>query len=88
MSFMNSAWKINNPNAKPATYSTTKSTAIGSPSRPVTVAATMIPVASPARQWMVDPRPCFQSGVVNVSCVPGDGSLHESTYRYSPTGPV
>lgn len=44
-------------------------------------------MASPATQWMVEPSPCFHSGVTKRSCVPGQGSLHESTYSTSPIGP-
>ena len=79
MSFMKNAWKMNSPNAKPAAYSTMRSIHIGKPMSAVTVAARMIPVASPATQWIVDPRPCFQSGATKRSCVPGRGSLLERT---------
>ena len=77
--FMNSDWKMNNPQAKPVTYSTTRSSHIGRPSEAVMTAARMIPVASPATQWMVLPTPCFHSGEVNCSCSPGRGSLSAST---------
>src|SRR6266498_2182314 len=82
MSFMNSDWKMNKPNPKPAAYSMTRSIPIGSPSSPVMVAATMIPVASPATQWIVEPRPCFQSGWMKRSWVPGNGSLHDRTVEH------
>jgi hypothetical protein len=47
---MNSDWKISRPKAKPATYSTIRSIHIGRPNAAVIVAATMMPVASPATQ--------------------------------------
>jgi hypothetical protein len=56
---------MNSPNANPAMYSTMRSTHIGRPNAAVIAAAAMIPVASPATQWMVDPMPCFHSGFVN-----------------------
>src|SRR5216683_1175536 len=37
---------------------------------------------------MVLPTPCFQSGLMNCSCVPGPGSLSASTYRGRPSGPI
>lgn len=37
------------------------------PSTRVAEAARMMPVASPARQWIVDPTDCFQSGAMNFS---------------------
>ena len=67
---MNSAWKMSRPNRKPNVYSTRRSIHIGKPRSAVTVAAVMIPVASPAIQCTVLPTPCFQSGLVNSSCVP------------------
>jgi hypothetical protein len=50
--------------AKPATYSTIRSTQIGRPSPAVMAAAKMIPVRSPAMQWIVEPSPCFQRDFV------------------------
>ena len=47
---MNSAWKTSSPNPKPAAYSTIVSPHIGSPTAVVMIAATTIPVASPATQ--------------------------------------
>jgi hypothetical protein len=41
----------------------------------VIAAATMIPVASPAQQCIVEPTLCFQSGATNASWVPGRGSF-------------
>src|SRR6266542_4351728 len=82
MNFIDSDWKMNKPNPKPAAYSMTRSIPIGSPSSPVMVAATMIPVASPATQWIVEPRPCFQSGWMKRSWVPGNGSLHDRTVEH------
>lgn len=55
---MNSALKISRPKAKPATYSITESMPIGTASAPVIAAAAMMPVASPARQWIVEPMAC------------------------------
>jgi len=43
----------------------------------------MMPVASPARQWMVDPIACFQSGLMNSSWVPGRGSWQDSWNSYT-----
>lgn len=64
--------------AKAKTYSTIKSSYIGSPNAAVTAAAIMMmPVASPATQWIIEPIACFQSGLMNCSCVPGAGSLQE-----------
>ena len=77
--FMNRDWKMKRPNENPATYSTIRSIHIGRPMSAVTAAARMIPVASPATQWMVLPIPCFHSGDVNCSCSPGRGSLSAST---------
>ena len=85
---MNSAWKTNSPTENPATYSTIRSIHIGRPSVAVMTAAAMIPVASPATQWIVEPMPCFDSGLMKSSCVPGCGSLSASTYSRSPSGPV
>lgn len=79
MSFKNSDWKTSRPNAKPKAYSVTRSTHIGVPTAAVMTAAMMIPVASPATQWMVDPSACFHIGLTNSSCVPGAGSRQEST---------
>ena len=79
MSFMNSDWKMKRPNAKPAAYSTMKSIHIGRPRAAVIAAAAMIPVASPAMQWTVEPMPCFQSGRMNSAWVPGSGSLSVRT---------
>ena len=76
---MNSDWKMKRPKAKPARYSTIRSSHMGRPSAAVIAAARMMPVASPATQWMVEPTPCFQSGLVNSSCSPGRGSLSAST---------
>ena len=87
MFFMNRAWNTNNPNANPAAYSMIRSSHMGRPSDATTTAATMMPVASPATQWMVDPMPCFHSGRVNSSCSPGRGSLSASTYSSAPIGP-
>ena len=78
MSFMNSDWKMNSPKAKPAAYSTMKSSHIGSPRMAVMAAAAMMAVASPAMQCTVDPTPCFQSGRTKSSCLPGAGSLSPS----------
>src|SRR6266511_3597651 len=50
---------------------------IGRPSAAAIVDATMMPVASPATQRMAEPSPCFQSGLINSSWVPGAGSLHD-----------
>jgi len=76
---MNSDWKMNKPKAKPAAYSMMRSSHIGKPSAAVTAAARMMPVASPAMQWMVEPTPCFHSGSMNFSCSPGRGSLSART---------
>ncbi len=54
----------------------------------VTIAPSMIPVASPATQCMREPTDCFQWGAMNASCVPGRGSRQESMYMKSPRGPV
>lgn len=88
MSFMNSDWKMKSPNANPAMYSTMKSIHMGNPSAAVIAAAVMIPVASPAMQWTVEPTPCFQSGLTNSPWVPGAGSLSVSTYSVNATGPM
>ena len=79
MSRMKRAWKIRRPKAKPKTYSTMVSPHMGRPAAVVTTEAKMMPVASPATQWMVDPSDCFHSGATNSSCVPGLGSLQDST---------
>ena len=50
MPFINKAWKIKSPNAKPKVYSEIVSIHIGKPKDAVTTAATIIPVASPAMQ--------------------------------------
>ena len=42
-------------------------------------AAVMMPVASPATQWTVEPTPCFHRGLMNSSCSPGLGSLSDKT---------
>ena len=34
---------------------------------------------SPATQWMVEPPPCFQSGLMNASSSRGRGSLSAKT---------
>ncbi len=86
--FMKSDWKMKSPNPKPVRYSTMRSAHIGRPSAAVITAARMIPVASPATQWIVDPTPCFHSGAMNFSCSPGRGSLSARTYRSSPKGPM
>jgi hypothetical protein len=39
----------------------------------------MIPVASPAQQWIVLPTACFHSGEMNFSCVPSRSSLSART---------
>ena len=41
--------------------------------------ATMMPVASPATQWIVDPTPCRHNGLMKFSCSPGRGSLSAIT---------
>ena len=51
-------------------------------------AAKMMPVASPARQWMVEPSAWRQVGATYRSWVEGSGSLQPTRYRKSPTGPV
>jgi hypothetical protein len=79
MSFMNRAWNTNSPKAKPATYSTTRSTHMGRPSAAVITAAATMPVASPAMQCTVEPMPCFHSGRMKLSCSPGRGSLSVRT---------
>ena len=79
---------MSKPNAKPAMYSTAASTPIGNPSRLVTAAATMMPVASPAMQWIAEPTDCFQSGAMTFSCAPGAGSRQENQYTVKATGPV
>lgn len=64
---MNRAWKMSRPKPNPTAYSTTRSIPIGKPTRAVTVAARMMPVASPATQWMVEPIACFHIGLTNSS---------------------
>ena len=86
--FMNSDWKIRRPKRNPAMYSTIRSIHIGNPSVAVMTAAKMMPVASPATQWMVLPTPCFHSGRTNSSWVPGWGSLSAKMYRSRPRGPM
>jgi hypothetical protein len=76
---MKSAWKMNRPKAKPAVYSTIRSIHIGNPRAAVMTAAVMMPVASPATQWTVEPTPCFHRGLMNSSCSPGLGSLSAMT---------
>lgn len=68
MSRMNKAWKISRPKVKPSRYSHVKSIHIENPSAVVMAAAKMMPVTSPARQWMVEPSACFHSGLMNASC--------------------
>jgi hypothetical protein len=85
---LNKAWKISSPKANPARYSTTTSSHIGRPNAEVMTAEAMMPVASPATQWIVEPSPCFQSGRTNCSCPPGAGSWHDRTYSAAPAGPV
>lgn len=70
---------MKSPKMKPNAYSAVKSSHIGSPSSPVTVAARMTPVASPATQWRVEPTVCFHNGLMNASCSPGCGSLSAMT---------
>ena len=79
MSFMNSDWKMKRPKANPARYSTMRSIHIGRPRLAVITAATMMPVASPATQWIVDPTPCRHNGLMKFSCSPGRGSLSAIT---------
>src|SRR5713226_3582002 len=50
---------MKSPNANPAAYSTMRSNHIGNPSVAVMTAARMMPVASPATQWIVEPTPLF-----------------------------
>ena len=76
---MNNAWKIRRPNRKPPMYSTIRSAHIGRPTSVATTAASMIPVASPATQWTVEPTLCFHSGLMNSSWPPGVGSLSAMT---------
>ena len=54
----------------------------------VITAAAMMPVASPATQWMVEPRACFQRGTTNAWWLCPAGFRHDARYSTSPTGPV
>lgn len=69
---------MNRPKAKPAAYSIQMSTPICRLKKLVITAATMMPVASPAAQWMVEPTACFHSGAIKASCVPDEGSQQEN----------
>ena len=59
-----SAWKMNNPHTKPATYSSTISQPVGTDSAEAITAAIRMPVASPARQCTSLLTPCFQVALV------------------------
>ena len=71
MLIMKSDWKMKSPKANPARYSMMRSSHMGKPRVAVTTAARMMPVASPATQWIAEPIPCFHNGRVNSSWVPG-----------------
>ena len=60
--FMNSDWKMKSPNENPARYSTIRSIHIGNPRKAVVAAARMMPVASPATQWIVLPTLASTAG--------------------------
>src|SRR3954469_17797654 len=72
---MNSAWKTSKPNPKPAAYSTRRSHFIGNPSAAVMAAAKMMPVASPATQWIVEPTPLFPERRREALVLAGAGLL-------------
>jgi len=61
---------------------------MGRPNMAVMTAARMMPVASPATQWMVLPTPCFQSGAVKLLVGAGARLLVGKNVDEKPSGPM
>lgn len=76
---MKSAWKTRSPSEYPAAYSMTRSTGFVKPSAVVTAVARMIPPASPATQWIVEPTARFHCGAMNCSCAGTVGACPRGT---------
>lgn len=87
-SFMKSDRNIDRSKPNPSRYSRIILTGGGRCANDLIIAPAMIPSPSPATQWIVEPNTRRHLIETYLSCNPGKGSRHPSTYRKAPMGPV